>query len=480
MARRSLPRASLAGLLALTLAGAAPARANPTPPPPDAELGPVAIRLGLNAFAAGWAMDGLWAGLAPLYGASAGYRDRQRWADLYIRPGVTAEAATPIGTLRAGLSASWGGTLGTDLYSYTDQSRPMLEDAWVALETAAPGSGVPRLELRSGRFSECFDGGFLLCQATVNGSERGLIMESPRSVWRLGALARAEASGFSVTGAYLEANPLASFDTRDAFATLGVGYAASGFDIGGGYIRALRSSYDYPGAGAPFVLVDDGRDGLDAWLLRAAWRGQVGGRTEGWVRAIGAIQRGGRADLAAWGGYAEAGLGFGALPFVPRVSLGHARFSGDDPATRRLERFDPLYYGGNGGLDGFFFGVIGPNLFLNTNLRIWRANLDLALSQRDLLKLQALRFEADELNSPLQFGQGVRFGSSDGATRFQRGVTSRALGQEILASYTRVLTASLALTATVSMFLPGSGLDELAGGASRTWYAAGLQLTYRR
>jgi 7-keto-8-aminopelargonate synthetase-like enzyme len=30
------------------------------------------------------------------YGAGAGYQDRQRWGDIYLRPGVTAEAATPI------------------------------------------------------------------------------------------------------------------------------------------------------------------------------------------------------------------------------------------------------------------------------------------------------------------------------------------------------------------------------------------------
>jgi len=479
MALHTLMRALAPALLALVLAGASPASADP-PPPPDAELGPVAIRLGLNAFAAGWAMDGLWAGLAPRYGAGSGYRAQQSWGDVYVRPGVTAESATPIGTLRGGLSASWGSTLGTDLYSYSDRSRAMLEDAWVGLETAPAGQGASRLELRGGRFSECFDGGFLLCQATVNGSERGLVMESPRSVWQLGALARAEASGFSVTAAYLEPQPLASFDTRDAFATVGLGYAAHGFDTGVGYIRALRSSYAYPGPGAPFVLIADGRDGLDTWLLRGAWRGQVAEGTEGWLRAIGAIQRQDRADLSAWGGYAEAGLALGALPLTPRVSLGHARFSGDNPATPKLERFDPLYYGGDGGLDGYFFGVIGPNLFLNTNLRIWRVNLDLILSPRDFLKVQALRFEADERNSPLQFGQGVRFDSAGGSTRFQRGVTSRPLGQEVLASYTRVLTANLALTATGSVFLPGSGLDELAGGASRTWYAAGLQLTYRR
>lgn len=468
----------IAALLCLAGLVAAPVRAQPAPPP-DAELGPVALRFGLNAFAAGWAMDGLWAGLAPGYGG-AGFKQNGRWGDLYLRPGVTAETASPIGTLRAGLSASLGGTLGTDLYGYNDAGRAMLEDAWLGLATPQGDPAGPQLDLRGGRFSECFDGGFLLCQATVNGSERGLIMESPRTAWAVAARARVAMSGFSVAAAYLEPNNLPSFDTQDAFAYLTAGYAGGGWDVGAGYIRALRSTYAYPGALAPFTLIADGRDGLDTWLLRASWRRTIAADTELTLKAIGAMQRQPRIDLAAWGGYAEGGLSARSLPLAPRLSLGHARFSGDNPATARLERFDPLYYGGDGGLDGFFFGVIGPNLFLNTNLRIWRVNLDLVASPRDFVKLQALRFDADQRNSPLQFGQAVRFDASGGAVRFQRGVPMRSLGQEVLASWTRVLTREVALTGTVAMFLPGAGLDALVGGASRTWYAAGLQLTYRR
>lgn len=448
---------------------------------PDVELGQVGLRFGVNAFAAGWAMDGTWAGLAQAYGSEAvGFPGSGGWADLYVRPSLTAEARIPGGTLRAGLSASWGGTLGTDLYNYSDRSRAMLEDIWLGWTRPLAGDASPGLELRAGRFSECLDGGFLLCQATVNGSERGLIMESPRTSWRIGALARAEASGIKAAAAYLEPQNLDSFNTHDAFAYLSLGYAGQGLDVGTGYIRALRSTYDYPGAAAPFELVDDGRDGLATWLLRAAWRGPVAGQTELSVRAIGAIQRQTRIDLTAWGGYAEAGLGKQEWPLMPRLSLGYAVFSGDDPATARLERFDPLYYGGNGGLDGFFFGVIGPNLFLNSNLRIWRANLDLVASDRDFVKLQALRFEADELNSPLQFGQGVRFDTSGSTVRYLRGVQSHPLGHELLASWTRVVDANFALTTTLSMFLPASGLQDLAGGSARTWYAGGLQLTYRR
>ena len=64
--------------------------------------------------------------------------------------------------------------------------------------------------------------------------------------------------------------------------------------------------------------------------------------------------------------------------------------------------------------------------------------------------------------------------------RFQRGVTARSLGQEVLARWSRVFTPEVALTETESVFLPDDGLDALVGGQSRTWYAAELQLTYRR
>ena len=473
-------RRCAAALLCLAGLSAGPGAAQTAQRPPDAELGPVALRFGMYAFAAGWAMDGIWAGLAPAYGGGTGFQENGRWGDAYLRPGVTAQAASPIGMLSGGVSASWGGTLGTDLYNASDSGRTMLEDAWIGLATPATDPAGPRMDLRAGRFSECFDGGFLLCQATVNGAERGLIMASPRTAWSLATRARAEMSGVSLTAAYLEPNNLPSFDTNDAFAYLAAGFAGGGWELGGGYVRALRSSYAYPGQMAPFVLIADGRDGLDSWILRTAWRGAVAAETDLALRAIGAIQRQSRADLAAWGGYAEAALATRGLPFAPRLALGHARFSGDDPGTERLERFDPLYYGGDGGLDGFFFGVIGPNLFLNTNLRIWRANLDLAVSPRDFVKLQALRFEADQRDSPLQFGQAVRFDASGTAIRFQRGVPTRSLGQEVLASWSRVVTPEVALTAIASVFLPGDGLDALVGGQSRTWYAAGLQLTYRR
>lgn len=460
-----------------------PAGAQPALPP-DAEIGPVSIRFTMNAFASGFAMSGLWARLAPVYGGGSFPKNGQ-WGDAYLRPGALAEVQSPIGTVRAGLSASWGGTIGADLYNYSGRSTPMLEDAWLGLKTqradAPPGAASSGfVELRGGRFSECFDGGFLLCQATVNGSERGLIMQSPRTAWRIAGLAKAGISGATFTAAYLEPNNLDSFQTHDAFAYLSAGYAQGGWDLGAGAIRALRSTYAYPGNLAPFVLIPDGRDGLQTWQGRAAWRGEIGDQTEFAVKAIGAVQNQSRIDLAAWGGLAEAAIATRALPFAPRFSVAYARFSGDDPKTKAFERFDPLYYGGNGGLDGFFFGVIGSNLFLNTNLRIWRANLDLMASPQDFVKFQVLRFEADRLNSPLQFGQAVRFETGASGVRFERGVPTRTLGHEVLGSWTRLITQRVSVTGTASTFLPGAGLDALTGGHSRNWYAAGLQLTYRR
>ena len=141
-------------------------------------LNPVPSRCASGSMpsAASWAMDGLWAGLAPSYGG-AGFSQNGRWGDFDPAPGVTAETATLHCTQRAGLSASLGGTLGTDLHGAGNTGRAMLEDLRLGLTTPQSDPTGPLFDLRAGRFCECFDGGFLLCQATVNGSERGLIME---------------------------------------------------------------------------------------------------------------------------------------------------------------------------------------------------------------------------------------------------------------------------------------------------------------
>ena len=104
------------------------AGARAEPPPPDAEPGSVALRFGLDAFRGklgdGWALGGpgaeLWRrGVQP---------ERALGRFSYLAPGVTAETATPHGTQRAGLSASLGGTLGTDLHGAGNTGRAMLED----------------------------------------------------------------------------------------------------------------------------------------------------------------------------------------------------------------------------------------------------------------------------------------------------------------------------------------------------------------
>lgn len=58
------------GASLLCIAQPATQSAHAQPATPDVELGPVAVRCGLNAFAAAWAMGELWAGMAPIYGGT--------------------------------------------------------------------------------------------------------------------------------------------------------------------------------------------------------------------------------------------------------------------------------------------------------------------------------------------------------------------------------------------------------------------------
>jgi hypothetical protein len=141
-----------------------------------------------------------------------------------------------------------------------------------------------------------------------------------------------------------------------------------------------------------------------------------------------------------------------ALPFPPRVSLAHARFSGDDPQPA-LERCRSRTYAAMVA-STVLFGLIGRTMFLNTNLGSGGEPRPRPVAGDDPQGAWPAPFEADELNSPLQIRQ---CGSTPPAatTRFQRGVTSRPQGQEVLASYTRVLTANLARTATASVVHAG-------------------------
>ncbi len=78
-----------------------------------------------------------------------------------------------------------------------------------------------------------------------------------------------------------------------------------------------------------------------------------------WLATEAAYQSHERFAMSAWAAYGLVGYQFNALPWTPSISYRYSHASGDNPATSRYERFDPLLSTGLGNwLQGVTFGKL--------------------------------------------------------------------------------------------------------------------------
>jgi hypothetical protein len=125
------------------------------------------------------------------------------------------------------------------------------------------------------------------------------------------------------------------------------------------------------------------------------------------------------------------------------------------------------------GLDNWWFGANGAYAWLNANVRVRRAIVDAYASARDIVQFQFVRTSADQLNSAIQYGQGVQFTSSG----LLVGVPTAHLSDEYYAQYARVISPALVGIAFVSRNVPGDGLKANAPQGVKTWTTLGVGLT---
>ena len=244
------------------------------------------------------------------------------------------------------------------------------------------------------------------------------------------------------------------------------------------WLNVPRSKAIYPGNLAPLDFIDDGRDGLDTWHGWLSVSGFVPAAPQFGLRAEFARQRneitrvgGDRDPMRADAWMLGASWWAQALPLAPKFSYHYARFSGDDPKTSVYERFDPLYWGN--GLDNWWFGANGAYSWLNANLRAERFIIDAYLSAQDILQFQYVRAEVDEINSPVQFGQGARFTSN----QLLVGVPKSGLSNESYLQYSRIFNPKLIATAFVARSSPRDGLQAIAPKGTDPWITIGVGVT---
>ncbi len=121
---------------------------------------------------------------------------------------------------------------------------------------------------------------------------------------------------------------------------------------------------------------------------------------------------GGDRPIAAWGGYARLRKAF-ETPGKPTLSLGYIGLSGDDPRTRRIEGWDPLFSRWPKWSELYIYSQVPERgVAYATNLGLWEAEARLAPMK--ILDLRATWYRLAAFQAPVAagplFGTGTRRG----------------------------------------------------------------------
>jgi hypothetical protein len=267
---------------------------------------------------------------------------------------------------------------------------------------------------------------------------------------------------------FLDPNELPSNDGKNELAgfDLRVNNPRGGY-LGATFIDVLNSQSPYPkagaGGGAPSVI-SGAREGTKTINIYGKTN-PFAGALENWTfTGDYAYQWNDRIDLQSWAGRVTMGYTFADLPWSPGLTLGYQTFSGDDPATATLERFDPLYY--EGSPSAWATGSKSASTFINSNVNALSLALRVKPTDFDTITLRYAHIRANELNSPVQFGQATRVNANGNLVT---GVTDPHLADDLFLEYNRVINKNTYLTAGFSVSFPGAGIDGALGRNASPW-----------
>ncbi len=431
------------------------------------------LQFGLNAVAE----DNLFWDIAATTAPLSGFDPDTEWLEAYVKPGLSFEYQLHAGAVLYGkLSAVSSYTWGTDAFDTGDTGATTLEEAYLAI----------RGNLRSGFTYDLSFGpreltlgtGMLIANGATSGFERGALKLGPRKAWEEAVIARLSSGNVTGTAFYLDPNELPSTNGNNELGgfDLRLDHSAGGY-LGMTYVDVLESTSPYPkaalgGVGAPTV-VPGARVGTQTLGLYGKTN-PFTGALENWAfTGEVALQRNDRIDLDAWAGRATASYTFVKAPWTPVVTLGYQTFSGDDPNTTTLERFDPLYY--QGSPSAWATGSKSASTFINSNVNAMTLAVQVKPTRQDTWTLRYARIRANELNSPVQFGQATRVDVNGNVVS---GVTDAHLADDLFLEYSRIINRNTYLTAGVSVSFPGDGIDNVIGASADPWTGGFINVVF--
>lgn len=422
------------------------------------------LQFGLNAVAE----RNLFWDLAGTTAPGSGFDPDTNWLEGYIKPGVSFSYRLDAGPEIYGkLSAVSSYTWGTDAFDTGDTGATTLEEAYLGVRGDL-GSGLS-YDLSVGPRELTLGTGMLIANGATSGFERGALKFGPRKAWERAAIGRLSYGNVTGTAFFLDPNELPSTDGNNALAGLDLRYDdPRGGYLGMTYVDVLESDSPYPqaatgGVGAPTVT-PGAREGTRTLGLYGKTNPFEGTLANWSFTGEAALQRNERIDLEAWAGRVTASYTFANAPWTPNVTLGYQTFSGDDPDTSTLERFDPLYY--QGSPSAWATGSKSASTFINSNVNALTLAVRVKPAPQDTWTLRYAHIRANELNSPVQFGQATRVDVNGNVVT---GVTDAHLADDLFLEYSRIINRNTFLTAGASVSFPGAAIDNVVGGSADAW-----------
>jgi hypothetical protein len=379
------------------------------------------------------------------------------WTEGYFEPGLGAVvqvADSPLYVYGAvTYLTSW--SYGQDIYRNDPRLYNALEKAYGGLLIVDPDENRS-LNVSAGRQNFTLNDGFLIhfVRASTNAGERGGVYLGPRNASDFSVVADAQSGAWRLKAFYIDPNELEFLESRTNFAGANLRYAFTpDFAADATFVSIPRSNTKY---GNPFGLSLP-RAGLQTFAAHA--RARNAGSVRGlWLEAELAHQSNENYPMSAWAGYALAGYLAGWAPWTPSVSYRYAYFSGDDPQTRRYEKYDPLL---STGLGVWLQGVTFGKLTANTNLETHRLQLNVAPNPALNITFDWHLLRAAQTNNR-------------GANPALSQLGSKALGQEFTLTARWAINRNVYLQALASQAVPGRAFTLIGAGKKWTTLQASL------
>jgi hypothetical protein len=435
----------------------------------------VKVKLSLAGVAQASGVTGSWWNLSDTFSPSSQYKPDRAWGELWIRPGINAEInLNNEAHLYSGLSYVGSGNVGKDVFEQGNRGIYGIEDGYLGLRFG-DREQTSQWDVSYGRQQYKIGSGMLISVGAYNGFERGATTSFARRAWEEAGLVKWNKGPLSIDGFYLNPNELRSSDTQTRLAGAKTEVTLNESQtVGLAYMNVFESTLPY--IAAPVQLIPNGREGLNTIHSYTRWNPFTELVPGFFFAGDYAYQWNNKIDMSSNAYSGEIGNQFQSLPFSPKVSYTFRSFQGDDPATVRFEKFDPLFYEGSPVL--WATGSNGSFTFVNSNVQSHKFFFNLSVSQRDTLSFHYWHIRADQKESPIQFGQAGRLEVVGGEPQLVSGVANSHLSDDFYIENFRILSPNMYLTTGFAVSVPGVGLRQLINDPN-TWYGGLVSFAFQ-